>query len=370
MNDRTTFDDAGRLRESPINRSDRLEDLKAYLDAMQFDAADWYAVGEAFRRLVDAGFDRLPLPGGGGTAQRWNSLAAVAGRDLSLVKLFEGHTDARAILMELSPDYAGGHAYWGVWAAESPAARVTASPCSDAVVLLDGTKQWCSGAATLSHALVTGWLRDGISGLYAVELNQPGVVVASGSWHAVGMQASASVEVRFERVEARRIGAAGAYTSRPGFWQGGAGIAACWYGAAAALAQAVQRAAMQRPNPHRNAHLGSIMVALGNAAASLREAARAIDRMPCADARWLALRTRLSIEHAASAVLEHAGRALGAGPSCLDAQVARVMADLPVFMRQNHAEHDLAALGEFAAHHDGAHPSLPDDFAAGRIWQI
>jgi len=45
-------------------------------------------------------------------------------------------------------------------------------------------------------------------------------------------------------------------------------------------------------------------------------------------------------------VLAHAGRALGAGPLCRDARVARAMADLPVFLRQSHAERDLAGLGE------------------------
>jgi hypothetical protein len=36
---------------------------------------------------------------------------------------------------------------------------------------------------------------------------------------------------------------------------------------------------------------------------------------------------------------------LGAGPYCKDRQFARLIADLPVFLRQSHAERDLAALG-------------------------
>jgi hypothetical protein len=198
------------------------------------------------------------------------------------------------------------------------------------------------------------------------------VMVASGGWHAVGMQATVSVEVYFEHVWAQRIGNAGAYISRPGFWQGGAGIAACWYGAIAELARSVVQATAQRPNPHRNAHLGSILVAVGNAASTLREAADAIDEMPHADARWLALRTRLSVEDAASEVLEHTARALGAAPVCLDAHIARLMADLPVFMRQSHAEHDLAALGEYhaKAHAQAGEKSPLDALDAGHIWQI
>ncbi|HEY2199001.1 MAG TPA: acyl-CoA dehydrogenase, partial [Mycobacterium sp.] len=43
------------------------------------------------------------------------------------------------------------------------------------------------------------------------------------------------------------------------------------------------------------------------------------------------------------------------GPLCLDEQHARAVADLTVYVRQSHAERDLAALGSLAAadHADG-----------------
>jgi hypothetical protein len=44
-------------------------------------------------------------------------------------------------------------------------------------------------------------------------------------------------------------------------------------------------------------------------------------------------------------VLRHAGHALGAGPMCRDPAIARRFADLPVFLRQSHAERDLAEIG-------------------------
>jgi hypothetical protein len=44
--------------------------------------------------------------------------------------------------------------------------------------------------------------------------------------------------------------------------------------------------------------------------------------------------------------MHHAGRAVGAGPLCREPKFARAMADLPVFLRQSHAERDLAALGQ------------------------
>ena len=56
-------------------------------------------------------------------------------------------------------------------------------------------------------------------------------------------------------------------------------------------------------------------------------------------------------------VIEHATRALGAGPLCRDAHFARMVADLPVFLRQSHAERDQAALGRLLAT-EGASPWL------------
>jgi alkylation response protein AidB-like acyl-CoA dehydrogenase len=307
--------------------------------------------------LVEAGLDRLPLPGTGQTLTRWQTLAEVAAHDLSLAKLFEGHTDALAILAELGFDPPAAGTRWGTWCAEPPSARVQLETDGGGHGRLTGTKAWCSGAASVSHAVVSAWNSRGEPCLAAVAMAQPGVTVTDEGWPAVGMAQSASVEVRFDAAEATPIGRPGDYVARPGFWQGGAGIAACWYGAAAGIAQKARELlfAGQKNNtnnqharpadPHRLAHLGAIDVALGSAAAVLRESAAWIDAHPRADAQRTALRARLAAEQAADEVMRHAGRALGAGPLCRDAWLARAMADLPVFLRQSHAESDLAALG-------------------------
>ena len=81
----------------------------------------------ALRHLVEAGLDVLPMPGGGRTLARWRVLAEVAAHDLSLVKLFEGHTDALAIQAELGgASIAPAGARWATWCAEPPDARVMA----------------------------------------------------------------------------------------------------------------------------------------------------------------------------------------------------------------------------------------------------
>ena len=115
------------------------------------------------------------------------------------------------------------------------------------------------------------------------------------------------------------------------------------------LAEALRASVAERSDVHAAAHLGAVEIALSSAAAILREAALRIDAAPEANACPLALRVRETAEHAASTTLSRVGRALGAGPLCRDARIARHMADLPIFIRQSHAEHDLAHLGEAMA---------------------
>jgi hypothetical protein len=304
----------------------------------------------ALAHLVAAGLDVLPLPGAGHTLARWRALAAVAALDLSLVKLFEGHTDALAILAELDGPAAPSGSRWGTWCAEPPDARLAfRSEGAGPQLRIDGTKAWCSGAASVTHAVVSGWNEAGEPCLAAVGMAQEGVHVTGTGWQAVGMAASRSVDVRFTDAHGVQLGAPGDYTRRPGFWHGGAGIAACWYGGALGIANTVRELSRGAKDPHRLAHLGAIDVAMGSAAALLREAAAIIDAQPSANAQALALRARLVVEAAADQVMRHAGRALGAGPLCRNERFARAMADLPVYLRQSHAERDLAALGQGVA---------------------
>ncbi|WP_313073096.1 acyl-CoA dehydrogenase family protein [Melaminivora sp.] len=318
--------------------------------------------GPALRRLVAAGLDGLAWPASGQTLARWQALAAVGGHDLSLAKLYEGHTDALAILHELDAGALvdgnpGPAATWAVWAAEAPGARVRVDVDGQGQARISGTKAWCSGAQAVSHALLTAWPEQGAQPqLVAVALEQPGVSISEAPWQAVGMAASASADVSFIRTPAALVGAPGDYLARPGFWQGGAGVAACWHGAAVALGRALYAAVRReeegggRPDALlRRAALGRVDLALSAAGAVLREAAGWIDAHPRDDARLVALRARQGVEGAARRVLDEVTRALGATPLCRDAAFARHAADLPVFIRQSHGDRDDAALGEQVA---------------------
>ena len=306
------------------------------------------ALGDCLQKMVDAGLDTLPLPGSGSTLERWQRLALVAGNDLGLCKLYEGHTDALATMQELDAERPPAGSTWGLWAAEPPNARVQVRRVNGHAVL-DGRKSWCSGAAVVSHGLLTAWDEQGAVQLVAVEMQQPQISITTHGWEAVGMSATASLDVQFEQARATCIGGPGDYLQRPGFWQGAIGIAACWHGAASALAHTLQQHCSQRADPHALAHLGAVNAALFSATCVFAEAARHVDAAPTADAQLLARQTRAHIEACVDQVIAHVGRALGAGPYCKNPHFARLSADLPVYLRQSHAERDLQVLGEQAA---------------------
>jgi hypothetical protein len=80
----------------------------------------------------------------------------------------------------------------------------------------------------------------------------------------------------------------------------------------------------------------------------LRQAGEDIDADPLDardEARVRSLRVRALAEKGCTEVLDHVGRATGAGPLCHDERHARAVADLTVYLRQHHAEADLAELG-------------------------
>ena len=173
----------------------------------------------------------LPLPGSGRTLRRWQALAAWGAEDLCLAKVLEAHYDAQAIIAELNaPELAEGQLL-AVWAAEGPANTLR----FDAHGQLHGDKPWCSGSAWVDAALVT------VRNAQGVWLCQVAAkhwrTLADEPWPAVGMAGVPSTTVRFDGAPMALLGTRDEYLQRPGFWHGGAGIAAVWFGAAAALAE-------------------------------------------------------------------------------------------------------------------------------------
>ncbi|WP_460936754.1 acyl-CoA dehydrogenase [Phycicoccus ginsengisoli] len=300
----------------------------------------------------------LPGPGEGRTDRLWSALASLGALDLTTARVVEPHLDALAILGQagVAPAAPRDGSTWGVFAAEGPGVRLEATGSDDGGWRLDGVKPWCSLADRLSHAVVTAHTAPGSRRAFAVDLRDPGVSGAGGSWVARGLRDVPSLALRFESVPATPVGPDDWYLTRPGFAWGGIGVAACWYGGGVGLARTLLAAGRSRP-PDQVAlmHLGAVDTALHAARAVLHEAARSVDSGAATGATGalLAARVRGVVVDAVEQVLAHGAHALGPGPLTADAAHAARVADLQVYVRQHHAERDQAVLGGLLLGEDG-----------------
>lgn len=288
--------------------------------------------------------DQVPTPGTD-TWRRWATLVKLGTWDLARARLAEGHLDARAIGMELGRDLPTDGSTLGVWAAEPD--RLRAEPDGSDWHLI-GEKAWCSGASGIDHALVSASAPDGPR-LFLVE--PASLQPVAGSWPALGMDATASLTMRFDLTVAaeRAWGGPGAYVERPGFWHGGAGVAACWFGGALGIAQRLRAAAVAHPRSGVETVWGRVRARLEGCAALLRQSAAEIDAHPtdAHAARGRAIRLRLVVEEAARATLSETTVALGAGPLAHERDHAQRVADLDLYLRQlrpDNAANELAGI--------------------------
>jgi alkylation response protein AidB-like acyl-CoA dehydrogenase len=277
-----------------------------------------------------------------------------------VARVVEPHVDALIIRREAGLAATGGR--WGVFAAEAPGLALTATP-DGAGWRLDGTKPWCSLAAVLDQALVTARTPNGRR-LFEVDLKAPGVRVGGSAWIARGLPTVSTSDVYFDGVPSRPVGSDGWYLQRPGFAWGGIRVAAVWVGGAEAVLATLRTslAARPEPDPIRLANLGRADVAVWSARLALADAAMHIDGdvidgdvvdgdvldgggLDRAAAELLAFRVRAVAADAVEVALREAGHALGPAPLGFDEEYSRRVADLTIYVRQHHAERDLAALG-------------------------
>lgn len=293
--------------------------------------------------------DRLPTPGSGRTLELWEALATLGAADLTVARVLEPHLDALAIL-----EQAGGadpderDRLWGVYAAEGPPPRLEARATSRGW-RLTGRKHWCSLASLADGALVTAWVDEERRQLFAVDLAASGVTpVTEQEWVARGLPGVTSTGLDLDDVEACPVGEPEWYLTRPGFVWGGIGVAAIWYGASVAVARRMAEQGRRRAlDQIGQMHLGAVDAALHQARCVLAEAAQDVDsgQAEGSSGECLSLRVRQSVRDAAEEVLRRADHALGPAPLATEEEHAARVADLHLYLRQEHAERDQAALG-------------------------
>jgi alkylation response protein AidB-like acyl-CoA dehydrogenase len=288
----------------------------------------------------------LALPGAGSTPARHAALLEMGRQDLSFARIAEAHTDAVAILAEAGMQVRNGELY-GVWASDGPQSLVRAVRLRNGDWQLDGLKQYCSGAPFVTSALVTARAGNAVL-LFLVPMDQDGIEVLPSTWASPALEDTATGPVAFSTVvlpAEALIGGDNWYLTRPGFWHGAVGPAACWAGGALSLVDAA--GALNRRDPHSRAHLGAMQSVAWNFRAILEQAGREIDADPFDSglaARVRALMVRHLIERGCTDILDRFGRATGPQLLAYDATVVRQHLALSVYIRQCHAERDLETI--------------------------
>jgi alkylation response protein AidB-like acyl-CoA dehydrogenase len=288
----------------------------------------------------------LPLPGAGNTPQRHQALCRWGAGDLSFARIAEAHTDAVAILSEGNQLPRGG-ALYGVWASDAPPSRVTCERLASGEWRIAGIKQFCSGAGFVDAALVTAQHADGIL-LFDLPIKHPRVIRQPSAWVSPAFADTSTTPVKFDSLvipDRNRLGDAGWYLNRPGFWHGSVGPAACWAGGAQSLIDAA--VSLNRRDPHSRAHVGALEAAAWGLHATLEQAGREIDADPqdrSGTARTRGLKVRHLIERACAEVLDRFARATGPHLLVYDAHIVRQHQALALYIRQCHGERDLASI--------------------------
>ena len=281
-----------------------------------------------------------PLPGQGQTPARHRFLFDLGRRSLSLARLAEAHWDAVAILAEAGRQ-ARPNTVYGVWAAEIPGQSLRLEDEK-----LSGKKPFCSGAGLIDRALIT--ITEPEHRLIDLDLKQPKIFFDQSQWHTQAFATTNTATATFEAMPISRndfVGPTDFYLSRPGFWHGACGPAACWAGGAAGLVD--WAAKQQRSDSHTLAHFGAMRSSLWIMEMLLHAAGAEIDSSPSNQqaAHLRALQVRHLVEVHATDILRRLARAYGPHPLAFEEAISMRYQELDLYLRQSHAERDLNALG-------------------------
>ncbi len=309
--------------------------------------------------LREAGVLSAPLPAvtGGlglgtqpaGALGMLRLLRLVGAANLSLGRLFEGHVNALKLLVRYGTttqvqDAATAirdGALFGIWVTEGADGLRYAQDLPDGPLRLEGAKLFASGAAQVTHPLVTACSPAGDTRMLVVPLGREqaaGAMPASLS----GMRGACTGRHDFSgmvRPAEVLVGTPGDYLRQPEFSAG------AWRGMAVALG-GIDRlvslfcaglAARGRDgNPHQQVRIGEALIAQETASLWTRKAALVAegDRFEPGDVAATVNLARIACETAGLDVIRLVQRGLGLSAFLSGSPVERSLRDLATYLRQ------------------------------------
>jgi alkylation response protein AidB-like acyl-CoA dehydrogenase len=369
-------------------RARNLAQSKFAQRAPEYDRAAAFPA-EDFKDLFQAGLLALVVPpehGGlglgpyhGNVLTLWLVTKEIAKADLALTRCWEGHINSLVLLDGIANEeqkkrwFAGvvqNGEIWVAWSGE-PQARASAEKLSfgttttkvEGGYIVDGKKAFATSAGGANWAVLLvstagpGGARH-ISGnvesqlLLACDLSDPSISVDQSWWDPLGMRASASHVVQFDRTfipESNLIGSPGQYLLEG--WQTCfiPHYAATFLGAAeAAYDFALDYVSSQgkSEDPYIQHHIGQSAINVETAYLWLQHVARMWDTGRHPEAQLAGSRARHIIEHLAEDTVKRCIRACGARSLNRPSPLERIYRDLSFYVRHDNDDHILATVGK------------------------
>jgi alkylation response protein AidB-like acyl-CoA dehydrogenase len=314
----------------------------------------------------------------GRTGALWMMTKELAKADLSLGRCWEGHANALTLIDALGTAQQRERWFTGVvrhgekwvaWSGEPQAVKPgearrfgTTVKRADGGWVVDGSKAFATSATGADWAILLvstagpGGARHLTAGedsllMLACDLTHPSVTVDRSWWDPIGMRATASHVVRFDRTpipDDCLIGAPGDYLRQR--WQTAfiPHYGASFLGAAdAAYAYALDyvRRQQKEGDPYVQQRIGHIAVAVDTAHLWLRHVAELWDTGRRPEAEVAGSRARHVIEHLALSTVDNCVRACGARSLVRPSPVERILRDLTFYVRHDNDDHILATIG-------------------------
>jgi alkylation response protein AidB-like acyl-CoA dehydrogenase len=309
----------------------------------------------------------------------WMMTKEIAKADLSLARCWEGHVNSLVLLDSMAAGEQRERWFrgvvergdkWVAWSGEPQARKPgetlrfgTTVEKVEGGYVIDGNKVFSTSAGGAQWAILLvntagpGGVRHASASpdtqlMMACDLSDSSVQVDSSWWDPIGMRATASYLVNFQRTfipDRDLIGYPGQYLKEG--WQTCfiPHYAATFLGAAeAAYDYAFEYLTTQNKvdDPYVQHHIGQMSVNVETGHLWLKHVARLWETGKYAEAQVAGSRARHVVEHLAEETVKHCIRACGARSLNRPSVLERVYRDLSFYVRHDNDDHILAMIGK------------------------